>query len=66
MLYPREFGPQGRAAVSAFAEPSACAVRRRQSIAHIDQLIHHAEIITIEGDSYRGRAAEQTRRALSL
>ena len=32
------------------------------AIALIDRLIHHAEIITIEGDSYRRRAAELTRR----
>jgi DNA replication protein DnaC len=31
------------------------------AIALIDRLIHHAEIITIEGESYRRRAAEQTR-----
>jgi DNA replication protein DnaC len=33
------------------------------AIALIDRLIHHAEIITIEGESYRRRAAEQTRKA---
>jgi DNA replication protein DnaC len=32
------------------------------AIALIDRLIHHAEIITIEGESYRRRAAEQTRK----
>jgi DNA replication protein DnaC len=32
------------------------------AIALIDRLIHHAEIITIEGESYRRRAAELTRR----
>jgi len=31
------------------------------AIALIDRLIHHAEIITIEGESYRRRAAEVTR-----
>ena len=33
------------------------------AIALIDRLIHHAEIITIEGESYRRRAAEHTRKA---
>jgi DNA replication protein DnaC len=33
------------------------------AIALIDRLVHHAEIITIEGDSYRRRAAELTRKA---
>jgi DNA replication protein DnaC len=33
------------------------------AIALIDRLIHHAEIITIEGESYRRRAAGQTRKA---
>src|SRR5712692_30128 len=33
------------------------------AIALIDRLIHHAEIITIEGESYRRRAAEVTRKA---
>ena len=33
------------------------------AIALIDRLIHHAEIITIEGESYRRRAAEATRKA---
>ena len=33
------------------------------AIALIDRLIHHAEIITIDGDSYRRRAAEATRKA---
>jgi len=33
------------------------------AIALIDRLIHHAEIITIEGESYRRRAAELTRKA---
>jgi len=32
------------------------------AIALIDRLIHHAEIITIEGESYRRRAAEVTRK----
>ena len=32
------------------------------AIALIDRLIHHAEIIQIEGDSYRRRAAELTRK----
>jgi hypothetical protein len=32
------------------------------AIALIDRLIHHAEIITIEGESYRRRAAELTRK----
>ncbi len=33
------------------------------AIALIDRLIHHAEIITIDGDSYCRRAAEVTRKA---
>jgi DNA replication protein DnaC len=33
------------------------------AVALIDRLVHHAEIITIEGDSYRRRAAELTRKA---
>jgi DNA replication protein DnaC len=33
------------------------------AIALIDRLIHHAEIITIEGESYRRRTAELTRKA---
>jgi DNA replication protein DnaC len=33
------------------------------AIALIDRLIHHAEIVTIEGESYRRRAAELTRKA---
>ena len=32
------------------------------AIALIDRLIHHAEILTIEGESYRRRAAELTRK----
>jgi len=32
------------------------------AIALIDRLIHHAEIITIEGESYRRRTAELTRK----
>jgi DNA replication protein DnaC len=36
---------------------AACAV------ALIDRLTHHAEIITIEGDSYRKREAEQAQKA---
>jgi len=32
------------------------------AIALVDRLIHHAEIITIEGESYRRRAAELTRK----
>ena len=32
------------------------------AIALIDRLIHHAEILTIEGESYRRRAAEATRK----
>ena len=35
--------------------PSASAI--------LDRFLHHAEIITIEGDSYRRRAAEVTRKA---
>ena len=31
------------------------------AIAFIDRLVHHAEIIAIEGESYRRRAAELTR-----
>jgi DNA replication protein DnaC len=34
------------------------------AIALIDRLVHHAEIITIEGDSYRRRVAEATRKPL--
>jgi len=33
------------------------------AIALVDRLVHHAEIITIEGESFRRRAAEQTRTA---
>jgi DNA replication protein DnaC len=33
------------------------------AIALIDRLIHHAEILTIEGESYRRRAAELTRKS---
>jgi DNA replication protein DnaC len=33
------------------------------AIALIDRVIHHADILTIEGDSYRRRAAEATRKA---
>lgn len=33
------------------------------AIALIDRLIHHAEIIAIEGESYRRRAAEAARKA---
>jgi DNA replication protein DnaC len=33
------------------------------AIALIDRLIHHAEILTIEGESYRRRTAELTRKA---
>lgn len=33
------------------------------AITHIDRLIHHAEMISIDGDSYRRRAAERTRKA---
>ena len=29
----------------------------------IDRLVHHAEIISIEGDSYRRRVAETTRKS---
>ena len=36
---------------------AACAV------ALIDRLTHHAEIITIEGESYRKREAEQAQKA---
>jgi hypothetical protein len=32
------------------------------AIALIDRLVHHAEIITIEGDSYRRRVAETQRK----
>ena len=32
------------------------------AIALIDRLVHHAEIITIDGDSYRRRVAEATRK----
>jgi DNA replication protein DnaC len=28
----------------------------------IDRVVHHAEILTIEGESYRRRVAEATRR----
>jgi len=53
----RPQSPTGRA--------GACRSRRRagSAIALIDRLIHHAEIITIEGESYRRRAAEVTRKA---
>jgi DNA replication protein DnaC len=33
------------------------------AIALIDRLVHHAEILTIEGDSYRRRAAALSRKA---
>jgi DNA replication protein DnaC len=33
------------------------------AIALIDRVIHHADILTIEGDSYRRRAAEATQKA---
>lgn len=36
------------------------------AIALIDRLIHHAEIITIEGESYRRRAAELTRKTARI
>ena len=36
---------------------AACAV------ALIDRLTHHAEIVTIEGESYRKREAEQAQKA---
>ena len=32
------------------------------AIALIDRLVHHAEIITIDGDSYRRRVAEANRK----
>jgi DNA replication protein DnaC len=32
-------------------------------VALIDRLTHHAEIITIEGESYRKREAEQAQKA---
>jgi IstB-like ATP binding protein len=32
------------------------------AIALIDRLIHHAEILTVEGESYRRRATELTRK----
>ena len=32
------------------------------AIALIDRLVHHAEIITVEGDSYRRRVAEAKRK----
>ncbi|MEK7372122.1 MAG: ATP-binding protein [candidate division NC10 bacterium] len=32
------------------------------AIALIDRLVHHAELITIDGDSYRRRVAEATRK----
>ena len=35
--------------------PAACAV------ALIDRVIHHAELITIEGDSFRRRVAQEAR-----
>ena len=28
----------------------------------VDRLLHHAELITIDGDSYRRRVAEATRK----
>ena len=42
--------------------PGICPKRAGSAIALIDRLIHHAEIITIEGESYRRRAAEVTRK----
>ena len=33
------------------------------AIALVDRLVHHSEIITIEGSSYRRRAAEQHQQA---
>jgi DNA replication protein DnaC len=33
------------------------------AIALIDRLVHHAEILTIEGDSYRRRVAEAKRKS---
>ena len=36
-----------------------CRLRRRL----IDRLTHHAEIISIEGESYRKREAEQAQKA---
>ena len=35
------------------------------AIALIDRLVHHAEIITIDGDSYRRRVAEAKRKPLA-
>ena len=32
------------------------------AIALIDRLVHHADILTIDGDSYRRRVAEATRK----
>jgi DNA replication protein DnaC len=32
------------------------------AIALIDRLVHHAEIITIDGDSYRRRVAQANRK----
>ncbi len=42
--------------VRCFQQPQACAV------ALIDRLTHHAEIISIDGASYRKREAEQAQK----
>jgi IstB-like ATP binding protein len=57
----------GLPAVSSQSGISACWARSARSIigsaiALIDRLVHHAEILTIEGDSYRRRVAEIKRK----
>jgi DNA replication protein DnaC len=37
--------------------------RNRVNSTLIDRLVHHAEILTIDGDSYRRRVAEAKRKA---
>jgi DNA replication protein DnaC len=46
----------------AFSDWPAIFPNAGSAIALIDRLIHHAEIITIEGESYRRRTAELTRK----
>ena len=48
---------------SSFADRATILPNVGSAIALIDRLIHHAEIITIEGDNYRRRAAELTRKS---
>jgi hypothetical protein len=51
-----------RQAEVALLTPNACGPNAACAVGLIDRLTHHAEIISIDGESYRKREAEQAQK----